>query len=363
MIPFDKGLKVNSLAKYTFIFLSISSLTRFFSYNLLEPMMTLIDILAVISFIYSAQSSFAKQKVLFSLLGILFVGLAFMTKGPVGLYPLIVPILFSLIVQQKKIIPSLIHLWVFFATLTISYFIYVYNQEIAHFFKSYYLVQVKTAIEGTRSNLEGKNSILHVTKKIFECCAPLLVLLFIGLKSKKVSRPNLRRWAYFFLAIGFLASFPISFSQKIRSFYFLPAMPFYILGGVSFYFALREEIKLPAVMIRILKTALPILATFNLIYIAFNYGKKNKEKEVLELTQYINSLGLNNREVFSTCDSITSHWMLIAQLQFKNRASLSRDRSLNNYYIGGSACGLEGQLPNYKLKKRVNQRYSLYKKI
>lgn len=206
-----------------------------FSNNILENTMTVFSLFSVYLILKSffLHKGIKKGLLLFSAGFVL--GLAFLSKGFPGLFPLGFIACYWLIKREKMdfkstIIQSLIvfcGLGVFLVVLFLS------SADALHNLHTYIDTQVLASIQG--DSRVGSRWV--VLKNLFNELIPMLligVFTFVGFRKKLKANFNKENevilWALLFLIVGFTASLPLMVSLKISSFYLIPALPYFNLG-------------------------------------------------------------------------------------------------------------------------------------
>jgi hypothetical protein len=220
----------------------ISPLTSWcYSNNLMENTMSIFTTLALISFLLFFR--YRKQVFLLSLAGAVFIFLACITKGPTGLFPLVIPFLFIWIEKENwwKILAH--------AAMQIAFslvlFSFVFSLPEPKFFLHQYLTLQLLPVVTHQAVQETKGTIIF--REMLIMLLPFLILalgVVYAVKSKKLGfeRSHIKS-ALVFLLIGLSASLPIALSMKQRKFYLLPSLPMFILGFSIFILPLIKVIE------------------------------------------------------------------------------------------------------------------------
>jgi 4-amino-4-deoxy-L-arabinose transferase-like glycosyltransferase len=119
--------------------------------NMLENTMTLFIVLSVWLCILSLQNSTMFLSLLYGILSGLSIFCAILIKGPVAIFPLIIPFI-SRIYERKRMIKILTINFVLIATLIIAFCLMFYiNSASVHFFTQYVRQQVLASVTGARA--------------------------------------------------------------------------------------------------------------------------------------------------------------------------------------------------------------------
>jgi 4-amino-4-deoxy-L-arabinose transferase-like glycosyltransferase len=212
--------------------------------NLLELGMTAFDLLAVGLGLLAWQAH-RRFAWLWAALAGLAVGLAFLTKGPVGLYPLVFCLLWAWGQGQNRAIE-----WkkaglltaITLGSLILMVTLLSLHAPAVDFMAFYLQEQVGRALVGTRESTVlavplGRFALLPMLATELAPVLLLLLLLRLGLRlwgRSPKPLPGLNRQALAWLLLALSASLPIMLSTKQRHFYLLPSLPLYALAAATY---------------------------------------------------------------------------------------------------------------------------------
>jgi 4-amino-4-deoxy-L-arabinose transferase-like glycosyltransferase len=200
-----------------------------YSNNMLENPLTLWTLGAIYCVIRSFQP---RAKGFFWALGAGgLVGLAVLTKGPVGFFPLVAPALYGICMREnwKKWLPLNAALCLSLGILLGGLLLL---EPVTLFWEAYFNKQIVRSLNGELSTLEDWSR-LAILRRLGEELAASLVLA--GLVYLGGSRMGFLRidWkegkALFVLGVGISASAPLFISSKLHDFYLVPAFPYFVL--------------------------------------------------------------------------------------------------------------------------------------
>lgn len=210
------------------ILLWISMPLVFWSYrnNVLENTTTVLTLIAVFFFLKSLD----KNKIAFGLLGGVFTALAFLTKGPVGLFPAAVPLIGWIVYRRRGgVLPAALgFLWPAVALLIARWAIPGMADNLAGYFDT----QLIPALQGRREITTQSH--FHLLKRLLsELSLPIALVIAVAIfKSRRTtSFRTVATGRWLFLLIALSASLPLLISLKQRSFYLVPSMPYFVLAA------------------------------------------------------------------------------------------------------------------------------------
>jgi hypothetical protein len=269
----------------------------------------------------------------------LFLHAAFLTKGPVGLFPLAIPYIYWFVFERnigKKafIKASMSTFWLLLGSMGTLVLWYFYAPA-RHFWEKYINIQLVSSISD--NDQTGAYSVwdyFYIPKQLILQSTPLLgvlLILFLFSKIKKTAfvfeeKTSLK--ALFFLLMALSGSLPMMISHKSSDYFLLPALPFLVLGfcialepTMSLWlakFALSQSKSL------IVNRFIYILATGVGIYCLLQIGRVGREKELIHDIKLLsqNNVIPNGAKV-AVCDKMMGHFYYHAYFQRYNRWELT----------------------------------------
>ena len=291
-----------------------------FSNNILENTLTVFDLLAVYLIIFSIQ----KQSLIFSIIGGISIYLALLSKGPVALFPLIVPVLYKICNPHSKVLSSLfLTSLTFFALFTIT----IYSSSDAKtFIENYYNIQLAPALFSPYRPWFHLNFDILI-RLFLELLVPISILIILELirvRYRIKRNPTLIKFAILFFLIGLSASIPLIISMKQSRFYLLPSTPYFALC-VSLIIAPILNIQLeriPKKINRVLKIlSIPGIALVILLTIT-HYGKIKRDESYIHDVEKIGEI-VGAQQVISGHGAVCQDWLLLAYLHRMESISYS----------------------------------------
>ena len=229
-----KAITTSWLAILLWILVPVS----FWSYsnNMLENTLSIFTLFATFFII----KSFKKHFFLNLILAALCLIAAFLSKGVVGLFPLVIPFLYGLIIEKsflkKSIISSLLLFFFTGASLTLLfYFLPEAKENITRYFDQQLLAALENKREITTNNR------LFILWMLFTNLLPIIGIALIVQWRFAKSKFKINKTSIFFFLIGISASLPIIISLKQREFYLVPSIPYFALAFAFFIYPLISD--------------------------------------------------------------------------------------------------------------------------
>lgn len=230
--------------------------------------------------------------------------ISFFTKGPVGLFPLTVP-LFIWYFLNKPIRQFLTFYLSFFLLIIIAFLVEDIRQNFLLFLEN----QLFPAIAGKRE--VTTNTRFKILYKLFlELLFPIsLTILTLIVLRNRVFLKNGK--GLLFVAIGLSASVPLMITLKQRSHYILPSIPFFIIGFSIFIMPFLGKFE------KHVKRKVLFILPLSLFFTSISLMISNKGQKLRDIKLQIDLEILNEKTKFdvSIDNDIYSDWGLHAYAQ------------------------------------------------
>lgn len=226
----EKEIFETPLPLASFLFLTTPILIWGFSNNLLENTLIVFCLASVILSVKALKSKALYKQVLSGV----FIYLAFLVKGPVGLFPLIVPVLWAISFRhQYSIAKGLLHQLVLILALGLFAFLsFLLWPELLNNLQSYFSAQLLPALSGNREvTTTFRGTIL--LSLLVQLIVPIVMIIAALIFSKKEKpRFSPKLWFIFILALS--ASLPLAITHKQRDFYLIPSIVFFLVFAAHY---------------------------------------------------------------------------------------------------------------------------------
>lgn len=230
--------------------------------NMLECTMALFDIAACM-YIYKGCESAGNGNGYLAA-GALFIVLATLTKGPVGLFPLALPVLHSIARKKhslkKAMAQSLLLLLVFAVCYGLLCLFEAPRAMLAHYLDQ----QLISSLMGKRERVDTGEGRMHIILSLFIQLGPAAAILLLSLIAARIARVQPQQkatgMAMFFLLTGISASLPMVVSVKQLSFYLVPSLPFYAIAFALYTAPYMEGLTQRYTLPRLARRTQPFIA-------------------------------------------------------------------------------------------------------
>ena len=327
-----------------------------FSNNMLENTMTLFIVISVYCCIVSLKNPTIFSSLLYGILSGVSIFLAVLVKGPIALFPLVVPFV-SLSSEHQKLPKTVVTASVLVTTLALAFgLMFSLSTASAHFFKRYWSQQVLASVMGERETSASRFNVLKVVSRenlVPLLAAGLLTAAMYRLRKTTISSIHYRLCLYY-LGIALAGSLPILISVKQKRWYAFPSLPFYALAIAVVFndaaLALERflgENKKMCKYITVFSSTILCVAVF-LMFLEKNAIRRDKDFHRDFSEQF---LTIGERNIISAYPNhLAKHWSLVANMQRKFKASLSENMG-HDYLLTTTEYMNSEQIPaKYKRK-------------
>ncbi len=326
--------------------------------NMLENVLSVCCLFASYFIIKALQAGSVRHLIYGSFL----IVLAFLSKGFVGLFPFVIPLIYSF--THAKANRGLAHfLIVLLSTGLMLLALFWVFPELKGSIIQYMNRQVLPALGGKREiSTENRFNILF--DLLLDLSIPIILtatLIFILRKQHGLRLAIDKKNVLLFLLIGVCASVPLILSLKQRKFYLIPSIPFYALALALMIRPHMSTLsqKLSNSVQRWMRIVTVSLLVITMGYTLFANGKIARDQDKLALSYAVAST-LPSGAVIGGSQELCGDWSLVAYLSRVASVSLDCDepreyvlmrekprqtRKLNDYQV------IELGLDSYTLVK------------
>jgi len=267
----------------------------------------------------------------------LFILGAFLSKGPVGLFPLVMPLGYSLITKRMSNLKAVWFIAVLLLLPVLLFLVICLIQPQAwDSIQNYLTAQVFPSITGGRE-ITATSRFEIVLNLVGQLAAPISLLIFLGLISRRFGNREAafpRRTGWFMIAIGLAGSLPLMATLKQHEYYLVPSIPFFAIG-LAMILPAYEKLRfpVPAKILKYLRWSGFAGLAGVLVLSAVLAGKPYRDKELLQDVKAISGV-IVNHHVITVNETRMANWILIAYLSRTADISLDSKR-LHPYYLAG----------------------------
>jgi hypothetical protein len=265
----------------------------------------------------------------------LLLHLAFLTKGPVGLFPLAMPLIYWLFFKEKGTLRAAIAQT---AILTLTCFgtlaLWLYYEPARFFWTKYVDVQLMSSISVNDQTSDFSwTSYLDLPKNLVLQILPMLgvlLIIFVFSKIKKAAfafEKAANRLAFFYFVIGLSGSLPMMISHKTGAFYLIPCLPFFALGFAKMLeptlISWFQKYKISPIKTRNVVLSMLFVGICVVIYSFFQIGKVAREKDIIHDMSILRG-AIPDGSKICVCDSMMQDFNYHAYFQRYHRWELAK---------------------------------------
>jgi 4-amino-4-deoxy-L-arabinose transferase-like glycosyltransferase len=311
------------------LFTSTPLFTWMFSNNMLEITMTVFVLSSAHLSIKSLREQIVIRYAGFAFISALCILCAVLVKGPVGLFPIAIPLIGFLTIKEIKLKRAGIITVIIAGTLVVGSLLVITSREASEFLNRYLETQVFASLSGSRKNVESHLDSLKVISR--EIVVPFIIAILFSIvffiKDKVKIKLKADRMFLFFLLIALSGSLPVMLSSKLMSWYLFPSFPFYTLAIAYLFEGYSTRLQnnvvnnRKAARVMLVLSAVIFSASIIIMFSEKNVLRKNKEFHNDFSVQKIN---LEERQTISVYPKdLAKDWGLVANMQRFYKASLS----------------------------------------
>jgi 4-amino-4-deoxy-L-arabinose transferase-like glycosyltransferase len=358
--------------------LAIPNASNVIADNMLENTLGMFTLLAVYCAVRAndpEQSSTPVRTFGFLAASGLATAAAVLTKGPVGLFPLVAIALQWLAMRQPSFLRAVLGTVVIMLTVAVVLGLLLLWPEPRGYAQRYADAQLYASLSGARGSAGGGLS--AVRSLAGAVVIPLaLCLAAVGLGSYATRRfgdaaqsgpamNSLRPSGLFMLLVGLSASLPILVSPRVFGFYFVPSLPYYAIA-----FALlcvpavgRLQKTVPEQLWSRARAAGWVAILLCVVVLPFIAGGVGRDSKLIHDVRLIGDRVCGEqqrcRATLSICPEIQKLWALYGYLQRYYQISLATDDKTSPFRIGHADCAAPDPA-GYEAVDLGLQEYRLY---
>jgi 4-amino-4-deoxy-L-arabinose transferase-like glycosyltransferase len=349
------------------LFVSFPMTSWILSNNMLESTMAVFVLLSVLLAIWSIRSASTRKMLILGFSSGVAVFLAFLTKGPAGLFPLVTPFAWTLVFGDTTPKKALVSFLAIASGIAISTILIVLPSKDARvFFDVYFTNQVFTSLAGKR---EIASSHFAILKRLFlESLAPLsLCTILYGIRRVRFNFV-VNRKLFFFALVSISGILPLLISPKQMSWYLFPSLPLYSLTLASLFENSAGSIQTHVSRSKRLSMTFfgisSIVLMIALAWMLMEKGVVRRDRD-FHMDFTMQEYKLPERATISTYPSqLSTNWGLVANMQRQFKVSLT-DTLGQEYLISTVEYSDADTIRNHYVKVHPPRPFSyiLYRKL
>lgn len=334
-----------------------------YSNNMLDNTQCIFCLLACICLL---QNFFSEKKYIFyPVLSGIFIFMALLTKGPLGMFPIVIPFLYLITTNSISFNDALKNTFVILIVLIIISVVLMMYEPAKKFIVKYIHVQLESSLTGVLRE-ESHFVILKIIgmELIPVMAITLIVIGVYKLKNKTASILSGQndQLTFFFLLLAISASFPIMISNKQLRFYLIPALPYFAIGFSLFILPIVkewiEQINIKARYFLIMRALSIAIFTGTILYSAFLYGKVGRDADMIHDIKLIGKI-VGRDQIIGECKEIYKNWGLHAYFARYYNISLNTKHKNCRYLILSKSCTIN-DIEEYQKINLTTKELDLY---
>jgi 4-amino-4-deoxy-L-arabinose transferase-like glycosyltransferase len=217
-----------------FLFVSFPITSWILANNMLENTMTVFVLLAVLLAILSIRSAARIKLLIYGFLSGVSIFLAFLTKGPAGMFPVVIPFIWMFTFRDITFKKAFISTSAIVSGIVISVLVIVLSSPDAiAFFDVYLTNQVFNSLVGKRETASSHFAVLK--RLFFESLAPFSFCIIVYLIKRAKFNLTANKKLLFFTLSSVSGILPLLISPKQMGWYLFPSLPFYSMALATLF--------------------------------------------------------------------------------------------------------------------------------
>lgn len=328
-----------------------------YSNNLLENTVTVFALAGTLYAVVAVQ----KKSFVLLLAAAFFIFLANLIKGFVPLFTILVPLCFTLFIEQRNWKKGIYYSFALALLIFIFFFLLTLYPPAKSNLVAYINRQIIPSLSGSGSNTGDRIFIIKALLSQLIVMAGLMAVIkfFFKIKNKKVNTDRV----WFFLMIGLSASLPLMISKKQMNHYLVPSIPFFALAASTLlqpqFNKLIEWFTATKKRSSILVITSTVLLFTSLTTLAFLFNRYGRDREILtDLEQFSSSIPENS--ILSSSPELIENWAVQAYLARNLKVSLTNSEG-QEFYLKDNLSSKKVPEGYIKVPLSTN-RFELFKK-
>lgn len=317
------------------VLLWISIPIVFWSYrnNLLENTMGVFTLFSI----YFISKALIQEKIIWLIIGSVFIVMAFLSKGFTGLFPMAAVVIYWVVIKLKSMrIPIIYCLITILLPVLLFYSLIILFPGLKENIWSYMHQQLIPALNNQRE-VTTNNHFTILLNLIIELSFPFLLLIIFTIRKmiykSKIQLYN-KNGNVFFILIGISASLPLIISLKQRAFYLIPSIPYFIIAISIIVVPYLKNIldTLSKSTFTWIKRGSISILVFTIAFSIFKFGKYSRDEEKLK-DIYLISKYIPGGTIIYTTKEIWEDWGSVAYMSRIGYLSLDCDNEQEYFLI------------------------------
>ncbi len=302
--------------------------------NMLENTVTVTCLLAVYALLKAGRAELTKSLLWYFLAAVCLLA-GFLTKGPVALFPLGVPFIYSLV--EKQYLDGIKKTTILTAMLgLVCVLLVLLIPQAKESIETYIDKQVQPSLKGEAVVVRRTYILERLFMEILPMIGLLLIYFFTRIKKWSAIPKANQRHALFFLLLGLSASLPIMISPKQLMFYIAPSMPYFALSVSCLLVAHVSTDLKSLVEKRLWKPVMLSLASavlvLGIVLTVNNDGKYRRDKEFVHDAELIGEHIPEGSSVSMTTKT-GAMWMILAYFPRYYQLELYRSKKDHPFIV------------------------------
>lgn len=288
-----------------------------------------------------------KSLLFYSILAAIFIFLALITKGPLGLFPIAIPFVYWISIKNAELAKVAMSFFIILLLLAIISFTLMNVEESKIFIQKYIHLQLFSSLSGSLK----EESRFFILQKLGKELLPIMIISLIVMGIYKIKNKSIRvlnkinrQWLFFFLFLAIASSFPIMVSNKQMGFYLIPSMPYYALAFSLILLPVIKEwmdkINIEAKYYKVIRLSSVGFFAITIGFSILKYGKIGREVEKIKDIKIIGSI-VGADQIVGECPELYQNWGVQAYFGRYYNISLDKRNTNRKYIVLSKTCSVK----------------------
>lgn len=309
------------------------TVTWTYTNNMLDCTMAMFDLCAILMFVKAHKANANNKQSAYLIAAAIFVFAAMLTKGPVGAFPIAAPAIYWLTYNKRKtntLLQAFSHAALLFVIVSILYLVFYHFPAAKANFDRYLHQQLFAALGGEREITGGLGRLTLAYELLIQLLPSIALGLILFTTNKLLkttdSYKTNKSIIVFFLLIGISASLPMMMSVKQRSFYLIPALPYFVIAIsmliLPYYMSITNRLAIKNKALLYFKITSICVAPILCFYLFSKVGQVGRDHQLISNIKHLQTK-FPKGQVFGICQQADKDYGFLAYLQRYNQMEVN----------------------------------------
>ena len=270
-----------------------------------------------------------------------------LTKGPVAIYPLSIPLIYFMVKGDMKFIQLLkITLGCSFIVFFLFALLLIVETDALFFFSQYWEQRLKAVIVGSRDDmmLSGWDRLYILEQLIIELSPTVAIIsfgwIYIKIKKIHIDFNDVKIYSLIFILAGLSATLPILISSKQSGIYLIPGIPMFSIAAAMLTVPIMTKLESFAWLLSHSNSIKIIFLTLFLGVIIFSvaqFGKLGRENDLIHDIELLKNIIPQGSKI-GVCEEMKKEFVIHTYMQRMGKYELSSYPEKSDFVLQDHQC-------------------------